>query len=63
VLALEVLVTLRDSSTVLDTVHVAGREETFELEFPRRPIDLQVDPNQRALLWRPKYGPRPDTNE
>ena len=58
-LDLEVLVTLRDSSTVLDTVRVRGREETFQLEFPRRPIDLQVDPNQRVLLWRPKYGPRP----
>ena len=58
-LDLEVLVTLRDSSTVLDTVRVRGREETFQLEFPRRPIDLQVDPSQRVLLWRPKYGPRP----
>ena len=58
-LDLEVLVTLRDSSTVLDTVQVRGREETFQLEFPRRPIDLQVDPSQRVLLWRPKYGPRP----
>ena len=58
-LDLEVLVTLRDSSTVLDTVRVRGREETFQLEFPHRPIDLQVDPSQRVLLWRPKYGPRP----
>jgi aminopeptidase N len=58
-LDLEVLVTLRDSSTVLDTVRVRRREETFQLELPRRPIDLQVDPHQRVLLWRPKYGPRP----
>jgi aminopeptidase N len=58
-LALEVLVTLRDSSTVLDTVQVRGREHTFTLELPLRAIDLQVDPNQRVLLWRPKYGPRP----
>ena len=58
-LTLEVLVTLRDASTVLDTVLVRGREETFQLELPRRAIDLHVDPNQRVLMWRPKYGPRP----
>jgi aminopeptidase N len=58
-LALEVLVTLRDSSTVLDTVQVRGREETFQLELPRRASDLRVDPSQRVLMWRPKYGPRP----
>ena len=58
-LALEVLVTLRDSSTVLDTVQVRGREDTFTLKLPLRPIDLQVDPNHRVLMWRPKYGPLP----
>ena len=58
-LALEVLVTLRDSSTMLDTVQVRGREHTFTLELPLRAIDLQLDPSQRVLLWRPKYGPRP----
>jgi hypothetical protein len=62
-LDLEVLVTLRDSSTVVDTVRVRGREQTLQLEFPRRPIDLKVDPNQRVLMWRPKYGPRPATIE
>ena len=55
--------TLRDSTTVLDMVKVRGREETFELELPRRAIDLQVDPNQSVLMWRPKYGPRPATNK
>lgn len=44
-LALEVLVTLRDSSTVLDTVQVRGREETFQLALPRRAIDLPLDPS------------------
>jgi aminopeptidase N len=62
-LDLEVLVTLRDSSTVLDTVQVRGREQSFRLELPRRAIDLQVDPDQHVLLWRPKYGARPLTNE
>jgi hypothetical protein len=58
-LDLEVLLTLRDSRTVLDTVHVRRREERFELELPVRAVDLRVDPNQRVLLWRPKYGPPP----
>jgi aminopeptidase N len=62
-LALEVLVTLRDSSTVLDTVQVWGREETFQLELPRRAIDLRLDPYQRVLMWRPKYGPQPSRDE
>jgi hypothetical protein len=58
-LALEVLATLRDSSAVLDTVYVQGREHTVQLELPVRPIDIRVDPYQRVLMWRPKYGPRP----
>lgn len=58
-LDLEVQVALRDSGTVLDTVRVRGREETFQLELPRRPVDLRVDPDHRLLLWRPPYGPRP----
>jgi hypothetical protein len=63
VLALEVLLTLRDSSTVLDTVVVRGREHRVELELPRRPIDLRIDPQQRLLIWRPKYGPRPSPTD
>jgi hypothetical protein len=58
-LDLEVLVTLRDSSTVLDTVRVRGRDHAFTLELPRRPIGVKIDPHQRVLMWRPKYGPRP----
>jgi hypothetical protein len=59
VLPLEVLVALRDSGSILDTVVVSGREHRFTLELPRRALDLQLDPGQRVLLWRPKYGPRP----
>lgn len=58
-LDLEVLMTLRDSSKVLDTVRVRGREETIQLELPARVVGLEVDPHQRLLIWRPKYGPRP----
>jgi hypothetical protein len=48
---------------VLDTVQVWGREETFQLELPRRAIDLRLDPYQRVLMWRPKYGPQPSRDE
>ena len=58
-LDLEVRFTLRDSSTVLDTLHLRDREQSFELEFPSRVLDVEADPNQKLLLWRPKYGPRP----
>jgi aminopeptidase N len=58
-LALEVQVTLRDSTTVLDTIHVQDREYSVQLELPARAIDLRVDPYQRVLMWRPKYGTRP----
>ena len=58
-LDLEVRFTLRDSSTVLDTLHLRDREQSFELEFPSRVLDVEVDPDQKLLLWRPKYGPRP----
>ncbi len=62
-LDLEVAITLRDSSTVLDTIQVRSREDTVQLELLSRPIDLRVDPNQRVLLWRSKYGPRPPGSE
>ncbi len=58
-LGLEVLVTLRDSSTVLDTLEITGPDHTFELDLPGRPIDLRIDPYHRILMWRPEYGPRP----
>jgi hypothetical protein len=58
-LALEVLLILRDSSTVLDTLHLEGREHTVRLEVPARVTDLRVDPYHRLLMWRPEYGPRP----
>lgn len=58
-LDLEVLVTLRDSSTVLDTIRVRGRETTHQLGLPSRPVGVTLDPDQKVLMWRPKYGPRP----
>jgi hypothetical protein len=60
VLDLEVLATLRDSSTVLDTVHLRSRDTTVLIELPRRALDVRIDPAQRILMWRPKYGPRPE---
>jgi hypothetical protein len=58
-LDLEVLVTLRDSSAVLDTIHLRAADTTVVMELPRRALDVRIDPGQRILMWRPKYGPRP----
>jgi aminopeptidase N len=58
-LDLEVALTLQDSTTVLDTLHISGRDHTFELDLPSRPLELRVDPFHRVLMWRPEYGPRP----
>ena len=58
-LSLEVLIRLRDSSVVLDTIEVRERDHRVQLELPLRPVDLVVDPDQRVLMWRPRYGPRP----
>lgn len=58
-LRLEVVSTLRDSSRVLDMIEVRGREEMVVLELPQRPFGLLLDPHQRLLMWRPKYGPPP----
>jgi aminopeptidase N len=63
VLDLEVALTLQDSSTVLDTLEVTQRDQTFELHLPSRPLDLRVDPFHRVLIWRPEYGPRPPDAE
>lgn len=58
-LPLEVALTLRDSTRVLDTLDLREREQTFELELAERAIGLEVDPYHRLLIWRPEYGPRP----
>jgi peptidase M1-like protein len=59
VLPLEVLLTLRDSTEVIDTLQLREPDQRFELKLRSRPMDLRVDPFYRLLIWRPEYGPRP----
>jgi aminopeptidase N len=63
VLDLEVALTLQDSAKVIDTLHIAHRDHTFELNLPSRPLDLEVDPFDRVLIWRPEYGRRPTDSQ
>jgi hypothetical protein len=59
-LNLEVGLRLQDSTQAIDTLHVSGRDQTFQLNLPARPLELMVDPAHKLLLWRPEYGPRPE---
>jgi aminopeptidase N len=59
VLPLEVALTLRDSSEVIDTLNLRERDQQFQLRLRSRPIALRIDPFYRLLIWRPEYGPRP----
>lgn len=58
-LPLEVALTLRDSTRLLDTLDLREREQTFELDLAERAIGLEIDPRHRLLIWRPEYGARP----
>ena len=44
---------------VRHTLTLAERSQRFTLAVPARPLDLRLDPDDRLLLWRPAYGPRP----
>jgi hypothetical protein len=59
VVPLEVALTLRDSSEVIDTLDLRERDQQFEVRLRSRPINLRIDPFYRLLIWRPEYGPRP----
>ncbi len=59
ILPLEVALTLRDSSEVIDTLNLREKDQQFELRLRSRPIALRIDPFYRLLIWRPEYGPRP----
>lgn len=56
---LEVAVDLKSGASKLFTLDVAKRRQTFELETGERPVAVRLDPNRRALVWRPEYGSAP----
>ena len=56
---LELAVATAGGGEVRHTLTLAERSQRFTLAVPARPLDLRLDPDDRLLLWRPAYGPRP----
>jgi hypothetical protein len=61
--ALDLAVHTGDGAVVEQTVLVDSARETFEIVTPARPMEVRLDPHDRLLMWRPEYGPRPETKE
>jgi hypothetical protein len=56
---LEIAVATAGGGEARHTLALAQRTQRFTLPMPARPLDLKLDPDDRLLLWRPAYGPRP----
>ena len=56
---LDVLIEARNGETKQATLEICERTQTFVVATPDRPVGLRLDPNDRVLIWRPEYGPRP----
>lgn len=56
-LPLEIAVVTDSGQTVVTTVQLCDRRERFFIATPSRPVRVDLDPNDRMLLWRPEYGP------
>ncbi len=58
---LEVEVHLADGTSQLQVLPVREAALPFTFPVPARPVRLEIDPRRRVLLWRPEYGPRPQS--
>jgi aminopeptidase N len=56
---LDVVIDTKDGETKQATLEICERKHTFVVATPDRPVGLRLDPNDRVLIWRPEYGPRP----
>jgi len=56
---LEVAIVTASGEPIRQTLSLAGRTQRFTVATPARPLDLRLDPENRLLMWRPEYGPRP----
>jgi aminopeptidase N len=56
---LEVSVATAGGGESRHTLALGERIQRFTQPVPARPLDLRLDPDDRLLLWRPAYGPRP----
>jgi hypothetical protein len=58
-LPIEVAIDLKGGQTRVETLQVTKPRETFTVATAARPLAVRLDPNRRALIWRPEYGPAP----
>ena len=57
---LEIVIRISGGKMIERTIVVDETEETLTIDTPARPLDVQLDPHHRLLMWRPEFGPRPD---
>jgi hypothetical protein len=62
VLDIEVEIEFTDGTTTLKTLHVDDRRLETTLQLDALPRDIRLDPHRKTLLWRPVYGPRPESD-
>jgi hypothetical protein len=60
-LALTVEVELVNGHRVRHEVRLTDRDHVFRLPVHARPVEVRIDPDHRLLMWRPEYGPRPES--
>lgn len=56
---LEVVVDTKGGGAEKKTLEIREREHTFVLPTSGRPVAVHLDPDNRVLIWRPEYGPKP----
>jgi len=58
-LPLEILIQTDSGESVRATAHLREHKETIIVDTPSRAVAVILDPDDRVLIWRPEYGPRP----
>jgi len=56
---LEVAVDMKGGGAEKKTLAIHEREQTFVLPTAGRPVAVEIDPDDRVLIWRPEYGSKP----
>lgn len=60
---LEVDVHTKNGGVISETLEISGMKSTFSIATAERPLDLDLDPHHKLLMWRPEFGPRPPVSE
>ena len=56
---LEVVVDTKGGGAEKKTLQIREREHMFTFPALGRPVAVHLDPDDRVLIWRPEYGPKP----